>query len=280
MGAGRSGTTIFATVIGGSKNITTLGEMHQFLDHFLNHKPCSCGQSLKECSFWSPIISKLEMRYSNAELIQINQYNKDIESHSHISKSYHKNDLEYGIFQKQLLEIISKEHPSKYYLDSAKFISRGLQLNKIEGVNLKLVYIVRDVRGVIHSFNKKVQTSKTPLSTIIYYATINFFGQWIYWLLGKEKVLKLRYEDFVNDTDTVLLKIQDFIGCDLSENLKKLHNNEPFEMPHIIGGNRMTDNKNVTLKSDIQWKKSISRSKQIMYYIIAAPFMFINKYRI
>jgi len=279
MGAGRSGTTIFATVLGGSKNITTLGEMHQFLDHLLEDKPCSCGQSLKECSFWAPIISKLETLYSKEELLQINKRNKTIENHSHISKSYHNNDMEYGRFQKDIFAIISEKNPSKYHLDSAKFISRGLQLNKIEGINLKFIYIIRDVRGVIHSFNKKVQTTKKPLSAIVYYATINFFGQWIYWLLGKEKVLKLRYEDFVNDTEKVLLKVQDFIGCDLSENLKKLDHNEPFDMPHIIGGNRMTESKRVTLKSDLQWKKSISRPKQIAYYMLTLPFMLINKYK-
>ena len=39
MGAGRSGTTILASLLGANKDILTVGEMHQFLEHIIYNKP-------------------------------------------------------------------------------------------------------------------------------------------------------------------------------------------------------------------------------------------------
>jgi hypothetical protein len=280
MGAGRSGTTILATVLGGVKEITTLGEMHQFLDHLLNKNPCSCGEQLNDCHFWSPIVANLQKKYTKEDLIKINNHNIKVENHNHIIKSLISSDKKYVTFQQELIALIKEQKPSEYYLDSAKYISRALQLSKIKGLNVKIVYLVRDVRGVINSFGKKVQTTKSPLSTIVYYSVINFFGQWVYWILGKKKVLKLRYEDFVETPRNTLNQIQNFAACDMFEAINKLESNEPFNMPHIIGGNRMTEKSSVKLKSDLQWKKNISRPKQMAYYFLTLPFMLLNKYKI
>ncbi|PHS62306.1 MAG: hypothetical protein COB12_10955, partial [Flavobacterium sp.] len=72
MGAGRSGTTLIATILGESKNIIAIGEMHQFLEHYLDNKKCSCDKYLNNCKFWSPIIFEIEKLYTKEELLRIN----------------------------------------------------------------------------------------------------------------------------------------------------------------------------------------------------------------
>ncbi len=41
LGAGRSGTTLMATVLGNQPKIQAVGEMHQFHEHLSNNKKCS-----------------------------------------------------------------------------------------------------------------------------------------------------------------------------------------------------------------------------------------------
>ena len=84
LGAGRSGTTLLATVLNNHTYITTIGEMHQFFEHLEQHKFCSCGEKLNECSFWSGIISKLI--YDEKKISDICSNIKQKESHSNIPK--------------------------------------------------------------------------------------------------------------------------------------------------------------------------------------------------
>lgn len=61
VGAGRSGTTMLATILNNHPKIFTIGEMHQFLDYVIDDKDCSCGKVLSQCSFWSPILNDLDL---------------------------------------------------------------------------------------------------------------------------------------------------------------------------------------------------------------------------
>lgn len=280
MGAGRSGTTLLATLLGNSEHIVTLGEMHQFLDYLLENKPCSCGQQLPDCEFWKPVLEKIKAAYTTTQLAAFNKANKRLESHSQIIGSLLFRDKKYQAFQKDLFTYIGQVHNSPLYLDSAKYISRGVQLAKTPGIDIKIVYVVRDVRGIIHSFKKKVQTSKSPLSAIVYYSTINSFGLLAQWVLGRKKVMRLRYESLMSQPENSLRELSKFIGEDLSKVTQKLQDNEPFTMPHIVGGNRLKANKRIKLSPDFAWKKSQSRPTQILYYLLTLPILFIFKYRI
>lgn len=280
MGAGRSGTTLLATILGGSSSIITLGELHQFLDYVLEGKECSCGERLKECNFWEPVISKLFKQYSTNELLEFNDYCKKIESHNRILSSLFFKYSKYISFQENLFKIIEELYPSTTFLDSSKYISRYLQLRRMEDVSVKAIYTVRDVRGVINSFGKQVQTPKGSIATIIYYKLINFFGQIIHWNASPKGSLKLKYEDFVNQPTQSFQKIASFINIPLQDVITKLEQNKSFSMPHIIGGNRMKSATTITLKNDDAWKTNISRGKQKLYYLLTLPFMLLNSYKI
>lgn len=280
MGAGRSGTTLLATVLGESSQIVTLGELNQFLDYLIENKRCSCAQHLSECEFWRPVVTELLTRYTIEELMEINEYQERTEAHSNIVPSFFIKKERYIKFQKELFDIIYEANPGTYFLDSSKYISRCLQLRRTKGMELKVIYTVRDVRGVINSFGKKVQTSKSPASTILYYSLINFFGQLFYWRTSKKDVMKLRYEDFVSQPTQSIQNIASFVQIPLDDIVSKLDKQEQFIMPHIIGGNRMKNQSKIRLRNDDAWKIKMSRTRQLAYYLLTAPFMLINRYRL
>lgn len=280
MGAGRSGTTLLATLLGNAPSIITLGEMHQFLDYYLEDKPSSSGVKLKDCPFWSAVVGKLEQKYSRPELEAINKLRDRVEGHGHIPASLFSSNKKYQAFQKELFEIIKETHPTEAVLDSAKYISRALQLARMDKEHVKIIYMVRDVRGVIFSFGKKVQTQKSAISAMFYYSLINTFGLITQWVLGRRRVMRIQYEAVVEHPERSLARMQTFLGQDLSAVLQKLQNEEPFEMPPIIAGNRMATAKQIKLKPDFAWKQHYSRGKQILYYLLNFPLQLIFKYRI
>lgn len=275
LGAGRSGTTLLSTLLNNHSNIKTIGEMHQFYEHIQLHKNCSCGLKLEECSNWKNIIESLEIK--KEEIHKIVEYLDQKESHSNILKLIFKKspNKKYLSYQDKYFEPIIQESKKEWLLDSSKYIARYLLLKKSKKIRIKGIYAVRDVRGVVNSFGKKVQTQKSPLSAIAYYLTINFFGQLICWM--DKGVIKIRYEDLTKNPEEVLSKIYNHI-FDQDQNMISLPNK--FEMPHIIGGNRMKSSSTISIKSDLKWKKSISRFRQIGYYLLSLPIMLLNKYKI
>ena len=274
LGAGRSGTTVIATVMNAHPNIQTAGELHQFFGHLLGDKDCSCGNTLATCEFWRNTSNNFQV--SIKELRNWKRQIKKQEAHRNIPK-YLFNKREYKDYckiQELLFTNIKKETEGQWILDSSKYIGRYLLLKRSEKLKVRGVYVVRDVRGVIASFMKKVQTSRSPLSAILYYLMINTFAQLVCWM--DREVVKVRYEDFMRDPERVVQEICGRISptLDIPISLPS-----EFEMPHIIGGNRLRKHKTISLNFDEKWKTSIPRGKQILYYFLALPIMILNQYR-
>ena len=275
LGAGRSGTTLLATVLNSHSKIHTIGEMHQFAEHIAQGKSCSCGKKLNNCPFWKPVVDDLQT--SELDWGEIQKSGEQKEDHGQIPKLLFskKADQDYLEIQESIFKAVSKNHPNQVLLDSSKYVARFLLLDKSQNLNLKGIFVVRDVRGVINSFQKNVQTQKKPLPTILYYCLINFFGELVY--RSNKNILKVKYEDFIEKPEYTVEKIYSHI-FEKEKHSEKLP--EEFEMPHMIGGNRMKEHKKISIKKDVAWKRKISRAKQIVYYLLSAPFMLINRYKV
>lgn len=272
LGAGRSGTTLLATVLNTHDKIISTGEMHQFKEHLNGLKTCSCGKKLNQCDFWKEVT----IDFGN-EIAEELDYCERMEKHKNIPLLLltNKKDKRYLKTQERIFQKILKDKENISILDSSKYISRYLLLSKSKKFNVKGVYVVRDVRGVINSFQKKVQTPKNPISTILYYSLINLFGQIVCWL--DSKVIKVKYEDFVQDPINQLSVIYQH-SLNGNDNVVTLP--EELQIPHIIGGNRMKHKKKINIIPDYKWKQKISRKRQIIYYLAIWPLMVLNGYRI
>lgn len=273
LGAGRSGTTLMAAALNNAhERILSLGELHQFKEHLIGAKQCSCGKDLEGCAFWGQIIRRLPKEIG-PQLQQCEQKEK----HRNIPKLLFssKSDLIYLKVQEDILEQIKANEPTKLFLDSSKYIARYLLLSRSQKISIKGIYVVRDIRGVINSFSKQVQTPKKPLATIIYYMLVNFFAQLVCW--SDKRVIKVKYEDFVEHPNEQIQRIQRHV---FGEDNKGLTLSKELKMPHIIGGNRMKHSERIVISPDYKWKKTISKNKQAIYYLAALPFMIINRYKI
>ena len=281
LGPGRSGTTILATILGNHKDVHTLGEMHQFYDHIRDNLNCSCGAELSDCEFWSKILDTMPSVKKNAANIQA--LSDELEYHSsiprHLLHLHNKKNIEsYNSFQTQIFNSCTRQTNSKILLDSAKYIGRWFSLKKNRSIQLKGIYLVRDVRGVIYSFKKKVQTSRTPLSAMVYYVLVNMLAQLI--TMFDKNVIKIKYEDLFLETETAMTRICQHLDIGSLGLIEKIEDNEKFEIGHIIGGNRLKNDKAIKLRFDEKWKSNMPRREQKWYYLCAFPLMLLNRYKI
>ena len=284
MGAGRSGTTALATFLGNNSNIFTVGEMHQFFEHIAEHKNCSCGNSLERCKLWSKVLKRLPKEFiTNAKEYQ--EFCEKFEYHSAVPKyffnKFNKDELQkYIQINETIFEAIAKEKNFKYILDSAKYAGRYLGLKKSQKLNIKTIYVVRDVRGVIHSFSKSVQTPRSSINTILYWLIVNSVAEFLYRISPKGSMIKLKYEIFIEKPIEELQRLEEFLEVELNDVKDKILNDKNFDMPHIIGGNRMKKNKQITFQKDISWQSKYSTFKKLFYYLLATPIMLLNRFKI
>ncbi len=280
MGAGRSGTTALATFLGNNNKIQNIGEMHQFFEYLDENKECSCGKLLNECEFWKNKIDNPTQEYS----ANSRKLSEKMESHSsiikHLLNSFSNIEYEkYIELHQSILDSIQSDSEKSTLLDSSKYTGRALALNKLDNIELKIIYVVRDVRGVINSFSKKVQTSKSPLSTIVYYLLINLVAEFISRFIFRKKVIKIRYEDLINNPNSLFDRLESFLNLNLQDIKGKIERKQAFEVGHIVGGNRLKKNKEIYFRKDVSWKKNFSWIERIIYYILAAPIMILNRYK-
>ncbi len=284
MGAGRSGTTALATFLGNHENILTVGEMHQFFEHIDKQKYCSCSNSLELCEIWSKVLEKLPKDYiENAKEYKI--FCEELEYHNSVPKYIFNKISEdklkkYKIINETIFEVISKEYNARYILDSAKYIGRYIGLSKSQKLNIKTIYVVRDVRGVIYSFSKSVQSSRGTISAIVYWLIINSIAELLYRISTKDSMIKLQYETLMEEPIKEFERLETFLEIDLSDVKNKIENNKKFDMPHIIGGNRIKVNKQVKFQKDIEWRYKYNSFQKLFYYFMASPIMLINRFKV
>jgi len=282
LGAGRSGSTILATVLNDHKKVKNVGELHHFFSYLKNDDLCSCGAKLSDCKFWGEIKNKLPVVLKNAS-DNYEQLAHKMEYHSAIpfyllgmkpGTSFQK----YEEAQESIIRALAN-NKDEYILDSAKYIGRFMALRKIFNNDVKGILLVRDVRGVIWSFKKKVQTQSPPSRTLIYYLVINSLGQILTWFLPANQIMKVRYEDIVDRPNETLTNIGSFLELDYSEAINKIKKKRSFEVPHLVGGNRLKKSDEVTLRKDDKWLKNMPTMQKICFYLLAFPLMLINKYK-
>lgn len=274
LGAGRSGTTLMATVLDGVSWIDTLGEMHHFPAYAKDNNYCACGKRLESCPFWSKVLARMGEPASYYHTIK--GFCDRMEGHRRIPRLLiSPMQTKYLQIQERIFSCCAESTAGDVLLDASKYIARYLMLRQSSHLRLRGVYVVRDVRGVVESFNKKVQTRKRPLAAILYYLLINFFGELTFRLC--KDVIKIRYEDFISQPEATVARILDHVAPE-----KEKPGTFPgqFQIPHIVGGNRMKSNGAIRIDPSIGWRARMSRGMQIFYYFAAMPTMLLNRYKI
>lgn len=283
MGAGRSGSTALAIFLGAASKIRTLGEMHQFFEHLQESKPCSCGAALPDCSYWGPIVLNIpDTLLRNREL---RQRTERIEGHTRIllhlirGLKFFSRD-QYFTTQRQIFNAISKQTEEHVLVDSAKYIGRALTLRQLDGIDFKVVYLVRDPRGVVYSFSKSEQTGRGFISSILYYVSVNFTAEIVRSTALKGKVIKVRYEDIISNPHDVFKRLETFTGVQFASVAQAITENDSFRVGHIIGGNRLRETQKIIPCLDNSWKFRLPVWRRVLVWTLTLPFNIINRYHI
>jgi len=165
-GEGRSGSTLLERILGQHSKVFAAGELiHIWERSFIENQLCSCGKPFKECEVWQSIVEKFyrnlkekinpnDLIYAFLQTSRLRHYllGKNLENKYSklISKVY------YNLY-KAILDTTEME----FLIDASKQPVFAHILAQIPDIDLYIIHLVRDSRGVAYSWTKNKEENTT-----------------------------------------------------------------------------------------------------------------------
>jgi hypothetical protein len=252
-----------------SPQVTYLGEVRNFHEYLTQNKPDFNGELIAESPFWHEITSYLPRDPVDLETKIIDEraatspcmmMSKIINSPvvykllSHFCPTLRRQRLAYANIR-QYYSATEKAVGTRWVLDSSHRTAEVRDHFHVYGSRVKVIFLVRDGRGVVNSVMRRTGVSVEVASK-----------QWKRFILGARRfhqilapnqILEIRYEDLCEDLENQLLRLTDFLGIDMFADTV----NGPGVEHHFIGGSSTLRNSNkgpFKIKLDEKWKRTLS----------------------
>ena len=294
LAASHSGTTLTAMLLGAHPDVCTVGELKAIHLGDINSYLCSCQTRVKECSFWNGICEKMNAK---GEEFDITNAGMDIRSNASSYVNRLLKPLVRGraieairdillslspVWRKQLpiiqrrnaayVESIVEQTDVKVVIDSSKIGIRLKYLLKNPNLDIKVVWVTRDGRGVSLAYRNPNEfadaadpkhrgggvgkSQEQPRGVEVgakEWRRCNEEAQAVIDTLDPKSWIRVRYEDICNNTVSELDKIYEFIGVDPSK--KRL---DFKSVDHHVVGNGMRLDSDDTIRLDERWRDELT----------------------
>lgn len=311
-GTGQNGATLLSRMLGGLPGINAVGELGRLWDTgLIEDRPCSCGESFRDCPYWSRVGQVGYRGWDRVDGYTIARTREAIRLKRRIRPlprapvpqlrkiggtqllpflllgrcwpEYRKNLRFYTDDLGRLYHAISETSGGGLVVDSMKVPYHVFLIRHVPHVRLRVVHVVRDVRGVALSSLRTVpkqgaegryRGTRHPVKTGIRWSWVNLSSH----LLRRLGVptLRLRYEDIVRDPQGALAKIAAFADIDVSSKDFTFIDGAEVDLPrgHLVAGNRVRMHSGpLHLRVDEEWRTELSPKQQRMSTVFAWPLM-------
>lgn len=296
-GSGRCGSTILENILGQYEGVCPVGEIINIWEgNLIEGHFCGCARPFEECEIWQEVFNE---GFEGVEHVNTHDM---IEFISNIARTRHlplmklsgnyKNEL-LSRYPKQiktletLYSAIQSTMDCKFIVDSSKSPTYLFILSLLDKIDLYVLHLVRDSRGVTYSRRKKKQRfDQSTTSYMKSFNPVHASAIWLTWNFAihqfwkdSPKYMFLRYEDFIAKPKENVQGILDLLEV-LPENSPFIEDNLVNLQPcHTTWGNPdRLKNGQVRLHADVEWKARMKKSDKFISTVITWPFLWKYRY--
>lgn len=295
---GRSGTTLLERSIATSPSFACLGEMvHLWQRGLRANEPCGCGVPFHECPFWLGVGKRAFGGWDQVDLDQIDRWRHRVDRNRFIpmliaprlaGRSFRAALTGLAHTLDQLYTAVAEQAAADaghqvVLIDSSKHPSYLFVLRHLPSHRVRLLHVVRDPRGVAHSWSKVVERPEAgddmeqlgAWHAAARWTSHNLLFQ-LASVLGTRR-RRLAYERFTADT----AELGRVVGTLCSGAPTDA---DPLTMPqfddrtivlscdHTVSGNPMRFTSGaVIIRSDDAWRRSMPRSRRLIVATLTFP---------
>ncbi|HEY4896469.1 MAG TPA: sulfotransferase [Solirubrobacteraceae bacterium] len=269
MGAGRSGSTILGVTLGNTENVFYAGELDAWLPR--SGEPQVSGPERDR--FWQQVRSDVEGAeelYGHASQRAIERSMalfrvREWPSRRRLRKPYRRTS-------ERLYRAVARAAGTPVIVDTSHYPLRARELQRIDGIDLYLIYLMRDPQSVVASFNRKdvAQYSKATLTTNVYLWLTSALAVSTFWRQPADRRLFVRYERFLADPAGVTGEIVGLAGVKApAPDFTSLRIGLPFQ------GNRLIHSEVIELDSTPPARRP-ARSR--LTSLMQAPWLLVARW--
>jgi Sulfotransferase family len=286
-GLGRSGTTLVERLLGELPSVCALGEIvHLWQRDVRDDERCGCGARFSACTFWKRVGERAFGGWSTVDVDRIHALADAVERTRHIPRLTRASAevTEYAGYYTRVYRAAAEVAGAGAVVDSSKHSALAHVLRWAGDIDLRVVHVVRDARGVAYSWTKTVSRPETDgteemtryspgRSALLWNAHNAAFG-----LLARRgvPVLRVRYEQFLADPRAALLRIADFAGIAVTDRDFAFLGDgyADLSVGHSAAGNpmRFTVGR-LPLRRDDAWTVALPRAQRRLVGAVCAPML-------
>ncbi len=291
-GSGRSGSTLLERALGAMPGFVNVGELIDLFRRVVQgDERCGCGLSFFECPFWTGVGKLAFGGWDTPPAVELARLQPKVARQRHLprllspvrSAGFARDVRRYQHLYADLYRAILDQSDASVVVDASKWPAQALAL-RCDDIDLRVIHLVRDVRGVAYSMVKRdvarphaaetgdVMTRSRPAATAVRWTVAQ--SEIDLMRLRQVPMSRLRYEDMVRDPRRAIDSALRGIGLDPEPGwFQHVHRSDiDLDASHGLSGNpsRFT-NGVVSLRVDEAWRTSMSRSSRIMVASIAFP---------
>jgi hypothetical protein len=292
-GLGRSGSTLLDRMLGNLPGVFSGGEVrHIWSRSLLEGEVCGCGQDFTACRFWAAVGKRAFGGWDRVDLDRVLFLERAVDRHRFLpllafpraASGFDRRVREYAHILAPLYRAIREEAGAEVVVDSTMDPSYGFLLRHVPDVDLRVVHLVRDSRGVAYSWTKpvprpgivgRVARTRTypPVRIGLRWLEFNAMMEW----LGRlAPVTTILYEDVVRNPRTVITSIARAAGLSVGEDELGFVSDGTVHLGdnHAIAGNRMKfERGTLPLRLDDEWRSRLGPMQQRLVSTATWPLL-------
>lgn len=298
-GQGRSGSTLLERVLGELPDVCALGEAaHVWQDRLHDAERCGCGAWFAQCEFWRAVGDRAFGGWHHVDkrrivglwstvvptrlLPRLVSPGRDRLAHIREFVDHHT----------RVYAAAAAVSGARVVIDSTKYPALAFCLRWATDLDLRVVHLVRDPRGVAYSWTKQVARPETDGATAVpRYPPARSALRWsahnaaihVLARLGREQrhrlprripVALIRYEDFIAEPRRTLRSLASFAGLEPAPHELSYLSDDHVELGtiHSAAGNPMRFTTGRTpLRRDDAWRHGLPAGQRRLVSAICAP---------
>ena len=295
-GWGRSGSTLLERMLAELPGFVCVGEVREIWQRSLmENRPCGCGAAFRDCPFWIEVGRSAYGGWDRVDLQEVHRLRYRLDRGFGVprllSPATGADLRRYVGWLRPLYRAIAEVSGASVVIDSSKLPTHAMILRRIPDLDVRLLHLVRDSRGVAWSWQKRVQSAvaEGEARFLYRYSAIGSSLRYDFYnalTAGLRRTgmpyLRMRYEDLVADPTRRLEAIGRFVDAPVSppdlrfvaDGAVQLHTS------HTLDGNPIRFSVGaVPLRLDDEWRRLMPRSDRFWVGALTAPLLSSYGYR-
>lgn len=279
-GSGRSGSTLLERALGEIPGFVNVGELIDLFRRDASRADrCGCGQHFAGCAFWAGVGERAFGGWGSPRTAEVHPIQRRVARQRAMpglavlplaGRGFRADAARYGACYAALYQAICEQAGAGCVVDASKWPVQALALWR-GGIDVRVIHLVRDVRGVAHSLTKR---ARKPAVTAVRW--VSHQSQAALLRGCGPPFTRVRYEDFVRaPRHTVETALAELGLADRAPRLDHLTDTHMTLHPsHGIHGNPSRfQHGEIALRPDETWRQRMPRHNRILVTAIGLPFL-------